>query len=603
VPAAQTAEKLLKSTNKVMTVRQASSCALTEHAAYQHRRGYNRAAQPMTTHNSPLAGKRADSSVLVDLPRLIAAYYTEQPDPSVREQRVSFGTSGHRGSALACSFNEAHVLAISQAICQYRSSKGIDGPLFLGIDTHALSEPACRSALEVLAANEVAVHISVTDEYTPTPAVSLAILDYNRGRERGLADGIVITPSHNPPDDGGFKYNPPDGGPAAAEITRFIETRANELLAGGLAAVKRIPYERARRAPTTHRYDFLNAYVAALASVLDLELIRSAGLKLGADPLGGAGVHYWAAIAERYGLDLTVTNTQVDATFRFMDVDWDGRIRMDPSSPYAMQSFIGLKDRFDVAFACDTDHDRHGVVTKSVGLLPANHYLAACAHYLLSNRPAWGTSVAIGKTVVSSAMIDRVTAALGRALYEVPVGFKWFVDGLLDGRLGFVGEESAGASFLRRDGSVWTTDKDGIVAALLAAEMTARTGRDPGEIYRELTRTSGDPIYERTDAPATPEQKAALAALSPERIHTTQLAGEPIRQTLTAAPGNQQSIGGIKVIADGGWFAARPSGTEEIYKIYAESFRDREHLRRIQEDAAGIVAAALETTGSSQSRR
>jgi phosphoglucomutase len=542
---------------------------------------------------SPLAGKPADPSLLVNIPRLVAAYYTERPDPSVPEHRVRFGTSGHRGSSLTCGFNEGHVLAISQSICRYRAQRRIDGPLFLGIDTHALSEPAFRSALEVLAANEVAVHISVNDEYTPTPAISHAILTYNRGRTSGLADGIVITPSHNPPDDGGFKYNPPHGGPAGEDATRSIEADANGLLVDRLAAVKRIAYEKALQASTTRRYDFLNTYVADLSSVIDMDAIASAGLELGVDPLGGAGVHYWAAIAKRYGLNLTITNQQVDPTFRFMDVDWDGRIRMDPSSPYAMHSLVALKDRFDVAFACDTDHDRHGVVAKSVGLLPPNHYLAACIHYLFSNRPGWNPAAAVGKTAVSSSMIDCVTARLGRKLYEVPVGFKWFVDGLLKGWLGFAGEESAGASFLRRDGTVWTTDKDGIVVALLAAEMTARTGRDPGAIYADLTHECGEPVYERIDAPATQEQKTALAGLSAQSVRSDHLGGEPITQILTTATGDGQPIGGVKVVSDGGWFAARPSGTEEIYKIYAESFRGQTHLRRIQEDARRIIAEAL----------
>jgi phosphoglucomutase len=542
---------------------------------------------------SPLAGKPADPSSLVNTPRLVAAYYTQRPDPSVPEQRVRFGTSGHRGSSFACTFNEWHVLAISQAICRHRQARGIDGPMFLGIDTHALSEPAFRSAVEVLAANDVAVHLSENDEYTPTPAVSLAILTYNRGRSSGLADGIVITPSHNPPEDGGFKYNPPHGGPAGGDVTSFVEAQANELLEGGLTAVKRTPFERALHAPTTHRYDFLQAYVAALESVLDLDLIRASGLALGVDPLGGAGVHYWPAIAERYRLNLTVTNPQVDPTFRFMDVDWDARIRMDPSSPYAIHSLIALRDRFDVAVACDTDHDRHGVVARSVGLVPPNQYLAVCTHYLFSNRPQWTGSAGVGKTVVSSDMIDRVAAAVHRELHEVPVGFKWFVDGLLGGQLGFVGEESAGASFLRRDGTVWTTDKDGIVAALLAAEMTARTHRDPGEIYVALAHQCGSPVYERIDAPASPAQKTALARLSPHDVRTDRLAGDPIRQILTTAPGNGEPIGGLKVRTDTGWFAARPSGTEDIYKIYAESFRGLDHLRLIQDDARSIVAATL----------
>jgi len=545
---------------------------------------------------SALAGKIADPSTLVNIPRLVAAYYTERPDPSLVDERVSFGTSGHRGSSLVRSFNEWHVLAISQAICRYRAEQGIDGPLFMGFDTHALSEPAFRSAMEVLAANEVAVHIAANDEYTPTPAISHAILTYNRGRKSGLADGIVITPSHNPPGDGGFKYNPPHGGPAGGDVTRSIETAANGLLVDGLAAVKRIPYAKALSASTTRRYDFLNRYVADLGNVIDMEVVRSAALKLGVDPLGGAGVHYWPAIAEKYGLDLTIVNRNVDPTFRFMDVDWDGRIRMDPSSPYAMRSLIGLKDQFDVVFACDPDHDRHGVVARSVGLLPPNHYLAACIFYLFSNRPDWSPAAAVGKTVVSSSAIDCVAKALGRKLYEVPVGFKWFVDGLLNGWLGFGGEESAGAAFLRRDGTVWTTDKDGIIAALLAAEMTARTGRDPGEIYADVTRECGDLVYERIDAPATHEQKAAFAGLEPRAVLDDHLAGEPIRQILVNAPGDGHPIGGVKVVSDGGWFAARPSGTEEILKFYAESFRGRTHLRQIQEDAQRIVAEALART-------
>ena len=536
--------------------------------------------------------KISDPSQLLDVPKLIEAYYARRPDPSIPAQRVSFGTSGHRGSAFTSSFNEWHVLAISQAICRYRSQQGIDGPLFLGIDTHAVSGPAMRSALEVLAANQVAVHIALNDEFTPTPAVSHAILAYNRGRTRGLADGIVVTPSHNPPEDGGFKYNPPHGGPAAADVTAFIQDQANRFLLDRLSSVERMPYETALKAPTTHRYDFLNTYVADLEAVLDLDTVRISGLRLAVDPLGGAGIRYWGAIAERYALDLTITNAEVDPTFRFMDVDWDGRIRMDPSSPQAMESLIGLRDEFDVAFACDTDHDRHGVVTKSAGLLPANHYLAACAHYLFSQRPSWPSHAALGKTVVSSSVIDCVAARAGRRLFEVPVGFKWFVDGLLEGRLGFVGEESAGSTFLRRDGTVWTTDKDGIVAALLASEMTARTGNDPGEIYRSLTRDCGDPVYERIDAPATREQKAALAAMSPHAVQG-KLGGEPIRNVLTAAPGDGHSIGGLKVVSDHGWFAARPSGTEEIYKIYAESFLGTTHLRQIQQDAREIVAAAL----------
>jgi phosphoglucomutase len=539
---------------------------------------------------SPFAGKPADPSRLVNVPRLVAAYYTERPDPSLPQQRVSFGTSGHRGSSLTGGFNEDHVVAIAQAICDYRKEQHIDGPLFLGIDTHALSEPAARTALEVLAANEVAVHIAANDEYTPTPVVSHAILTYNRGRRAGLADGIVVTPSHNPPEDGGFKYNPPHGGPAGTEVTGVVEKRANELLTDGLTAIQRISYQQALRSSATHRHDFLNSYVADLGSAVDVDRISRAGLTLGVDPLGGSGVHYWGAIAERYRLNLTITNPRVDAAFAFMDVDWDGRIRMDPSSPYAMHSLIGLKDRFDVAFACDPDHDRHGVVARSVGLLPANHYLVACIQYLFRNRPDWSSTAAVGKTAVSSSMIDRVTARLGRTLQEVPVGFKWFVDGLLAGGLGFVGEESAGATFLRRDGTAWTTDKDGIVAALLAAEMTAVEGRDPGEIYAALARECGDPAYERIDAPATRAQKAAFGRLSVESIRG-ELAGEPIREVLTSAGGHP--LGGVKVVTDGGWFAARPSGTEEIYKIYAESFRSRAHLQQIQQEAQRIISAAL----------
>ncbi len=547
----------------------------------------------MSSNTNPLAGKPAPANQLVNVPRLVAAYYTERPDPSVREQRVSFGTSGHRGSSFACGFNEAHILAITQAICRYRAQQGTDGPLFIGFDTHALSEPAFRSALEVLAANDVSVLIAANDEYTPTPAISHAILTYNRGRHSGLADGIVITPSHNPPEDGGFKYNPPHGGPAGSDATSTIERQANDLLTGNLAEVKRVAYSQALRASTTQRHNFVEAYVADLGNVIDMDAIRGAGLKLGVDPLGGAGVHYWPVIAEKHRLNLTVTNQAVDPTFRFMTLDWDGRIRMDPSSPYAMQSLIGLKDRFDVAFACDTDHDRHGVVAKSVGLLPPNHYLAACIHYLFAHRPEWSPATAVGKTVVSSSMIDRVTEKLGRTLFEVPVGFKWFVDGLLNGKLGFVGEESAGASFLRRDGTVWSTDKDGLTAALLAAEMTARTGKDPGEIYAGLASEFGESAYERIDAPATHAQKAALAGLSAKAIRVSELAGDPITQILTAAPGDGQSIGGLKVASATGWFAARPSGTEEIYKIYAESFRGQDHLRRIQAEARQIVAQAL----------
>lgn len=542
---------------------------------------------------NPMAGKPANASMLVNVPKLITAYYSERPDPAVPAERVVFGTSGHRGSAFERSFNEWHILAVAQSICEYRKTNGIDGPLFLGIDTHALSEPAFASALEVLAANGIDVMIAEGTSYTPTPAVSHAILTYNRGRQKGLADGIVITPSHNPPEDGGIKYNPQHGGPAETEITRWIQEKANALLEQGLSGVKRVPLAKALRASTTHRHNFLEAYAADLGNIIDMEAIRTARLKIGADPLGGAGVHYWGPIAARYGLNLTVVNEAVDPTFRFMTVDWDGRIRMDPSSPYAMRSLIGLKDRFDVAFGCDTDHDRHGIVTKSAGLLPPNHYLSVCVHYLFSNRPRWRKDAAVGKTVVSSGMIDRVAGKLGRGIHEVPVGFKWFVDGLLNGSLGFAGEESAGASFLRRDGTVWSTDKDGITAALLAAEMTSRTGRDPGELYRELAGEFGDPAYERIDAPASAEQKGILERLSPEQIRSSELAGEKIRSILTKAPGDGNAIGGVKVIAETGWFAARPSGTEEIYKIYAESFQGREHLQRIEEEAQAIIGQAF----------
>jgi phosphoglucomutase len=542
---------------------------------------------------SPFAGKPAEPSMLVNVPRLVTAYYTEVPDPSMPEQRISFGTSGHRGSAFEKTFNEWHILAISQAICLYRRQQKIDGPLFLGMDTHALSMPALASALEVLAANGVEVMIAQRDEYTPTPVVSHAILTYNRGRKTGLADGIVITPSHNPPHDGGFKYNPPNGGPAENIVTDWIEAKANGFLENGLQGVKRIPFEKALRASTTHQHDYLEAYVSDLGHVIDMNAIRDAKISLGVDPLGGAGVHYWGPIAERYGLNLMVVNEAVDPTFSFMTVDWDGQIRMDPSSVYAMQRLIGMKDRFDLSFACDTDHDRHGIVTRSAGLLPPNHYLAVAIFYLFQHRPKWRTEAAVGKTVVSSQMIDRVTAKLERKLYEVPVGFKWFVEGLLDGSLGFGAEESAGASFVRRDGSIWTTDKDGIVPGLLAAEITARMGRDPGEIYRELTRTFGESVYDRVEAQATPQQKAMLEKLSAQQVRLTDLAGEKIRAILSHAPGNGAAIGGIKVMAESGWFAARPSGTENIYKIYAESFRGEDHLRRILEEAQIIVNDAL----------
>jgi phosphoglucomutase len=547
----------------------------------------------MATKVNPLAGKPAEAAMLVDVPELVSAYYTRRPDPSVPEQRVGFGTSGHRGSSVHRTFNERHILAITQAICRYRKEQEINGPLFLGMDTHALSVPAFASALEVLAANEVEVMIAEGDEYTPTPAVSHAILTYNRGRKVGLADGIVITPSHDPPQDGGFKYDPPHGGPAEPSVTNGIEARANVLLESGLRDVKRVLFDKALTAPTTHRHDYLHAYVNDLGNVIDMETIRGAGISLGVDPLGGAGVHYWGPIAERYGVNLTVVNEVVDPTFRFMTLDWDGQIRMDPSSPYAMKRLIGLKDRFDVAFACDTDHDRHGIVTRSAGLLASNHYLCAAMFYLFQHRPTWRQEAAIGKTVVSSAMIDRVARKLGRKLHEVPVGFKWFVKGLLDGSLGFGGEESAGASFLRRDGSVWTTDKDGILATLLAAEIAARMGRDPGEVYRDLTREFGDPVYDRVEAPATREQKETLAKLSPRQVQFTDLAGEKIEAVLTHAPGNGAPLGGLKVVVRSGWFAARPSGTEDMYKIYAESFQGDDHLHQLLEEAQKIVDDAL----------
>lgn len=542
---------------------------------------------------SPLAGKPADSSLYVNIPKLITAYYTETPDPSLPEQKVSFGTSGHRGSSLERSFNENHILAITQAICEYREQNQVDGPLFLGADTHALSDPALASAIEVLAANGVKTLLSKDDEYTPTPAISHAILTYNRGRKANLADGIVITPSHNPPTEGGFKYNPPNGGPADQAITSWIESRANTILKSGMTGVKRVSYEQALRAPTTQRHDYVSSYVDDLSNIVDMDLLRRSNIKLGVNPLGGAGVHYWQAIRERYQLNLTIVNDIVDPTFRFMTVDWDGKIRMDPSSPYAMQSLIELKDQFDVAFACDTDHDRHGIVTKSVGLLPSNHYLSAAIYYLFQNRSQWSARAAVGKTLVSSQMIDRITAKLGRGLYEVPVGFKWFVDGLLDGSLAFVGEESAGGAFVRFDGTVWTTDKDGIILSLLAGEMTAKLGRDPGEIYQKLTEEFGNPLYTRIDAPATPAQKTALKKLSPQQIHSKELAGEKILSVLTSAPGNGAPIGGVKVMAQNGWFAARPSGTENIYKIYAESFLGEDHLKRIIKDAQHTVDGAL----------
>lgn len=539
------------------------------------------------------AGKAVPADMLTNVPRLVTAYYAKIPDWSVPAQRVAFGTSGHRGSSLETSFNEWHVLAVTQAICQYRRQTNIDGPLFLGIDTHALSEPAFASALEVLAANDVDVMLASGGEYTPTPAVSHAILTYNRGRSAKLADGIVITPSHNPPDSGGFKYNPYHGGPAGVEATAIIESLSNEFLKNSLSGVRRIGFEKALAAPTTHVHSFLDSYVGDLGAVIDMPAIRESGIRMGVDPLGGAGVHYWGAIATRYGIDLEVVNKTVDPTFRFMTLDWDGKVRMDPSSSYAMQGLIGLKDSFDIAFACDTDHDRHGIVTRSSGLLPADHYLSAAIHYLFTNRPRWGANVAIGKTVVSSHMIDRIAGGVGRKLYETPVGFKWFVDGLLDSSLGFCGEESAGASFLRIDGTAWTTDKDGITAALLSAEITGRTGKDPGEIYRGLEQDFGKFFFKRVDAPATPDQKKILAGLSPQQVLSKELAGEKIETILTRAPGNDASIGGIKVMAKNGWFAARPSGTENIYKIYAESFNGTDHLQHIVDEAQSIVSAAL----------
>jgi len=537
----------------------------------------------------PLAGKTASKEQLTNIPKLITDYFTQQPDLSRREQRVAFGTSGHRGSSLKRSFNEQHILATTQAICHYREKEGISGPIFIGIDSHALSTPAQANALEVLAANGVITMISANDEYTPTPAVSHAILVYNKGRKTGLADGIVITPSHNPPEDGGFKYNMTNGGPAEGTVTSWIETRANEILENNLHEVKRIPISKALNADTTKRYDFLAEYTADLGQVIDVELLRTSGIKMGVDPLGGAGVKYWQRIADQYHLDLTVVDDSVDHTFSFMSLDWDGKIRMDPSSRYAMQRLIQLKDKFPVAFACDTDHDRHGIVTRTAGLMQPNHYLAVAISFLFQNRPHWAAGTGIGKTLVSSQMIDRVAKKLGRKLVEVPVGFKWFVDGLYDGSLGFGGEESAGASFLNRQGKVWSTDKDGIIAALLAGEITASTGKDPGEIYQEFTKEFGEPAYDRIDAPATPEQKDKLKKLSANQITSSELAGEKIINILTNAPGNGAAIGGLKVETANGWFAARPSGTENIYKIYAESFKGKEHLHKIQEEAKKVV--------------
>ena len=553
----------------------------------------------MTQLISPLAGKPLPAAKLVDIQGLLAAYADLQPDPGVSAQRVAFGTSGHRGTSLDGSFNSWHVLAISQAICEHRKAKGIDGPLFMGVDTHALSQPAFEDALQVLAAHGVQTMISLGGEFTPTPAVSHAILVYNRGRTSGFADGIVITPSHNPPDCGGFKYNPPHGGPAESNITGWLQVRANALLEGGLKEVRRVGLAQAQKAVTTQEHDYLGAYVADLGSVIDFELIRSAGLHLGVDPLGGAGVHYWARIAERYRLDLTVANAEIDPQFAFMTADWDGKIRMDPSSRYAMQRLIDLKDRYDIAFACDTDHDRHGIVTRSSGLLAPNHYLSVAIDYLFQHRPQWGATAAVGKTVVSSSMIDRVAARLHRSVFEAPAGFKWFAAGLLEGSLGFGGEESAGASFLRRDGHVWTTDKDGIAASLLSAEITACTGRDPGLLYGQLCAEFGEFFADRIDAPASQAQKQALAGLTPRQITATDLAGEPITSVIDRAPGNDAPVGGIKVSAKSGWFAARPSGTEDIYKIYAESYRDDAHLRCLLAEAQRIVDAALDSKGSS----
>ncbi len=550
-----------------------------------------------TTRIHPLAGTPAPSSLLVDVPKLVTAYYAERPDPSIPSERVVFGTSGHRGSSLERGFNECHILALSEAICLYRREQKIDGPLFLGWDTHALSEPARVTALEVLAANGVEVMVDREDRVTPTPVISQAILTHNRGRTGGLADGIVITPSHNPPEYGGFKYDPPSGGPADTRVTGWIEAKANQLLAEGVSGVPRVAYERARRAACAHRFDYVDSYVEALASVIDMEALRGTKLAIAVDPLGGASVGFWPPIADRYGFRLSVINDAVDPTFRFMAVDWDGKIRMDPSSPYAMARLIGLRDQFDLAFAADPDADRHGIVCRSTGLLNPNHYLAAAIWYLFRHRPGWKSTTAVGKTVVSSSLIDRVTARLGRRLVEVPVGFKYFVDDLLSGALGFAGEESAGASFLRKDGTVWTTDKDGLAMGLLAAEMTARTGRDPGEHYRELTHDLGEPVYERLDAGASPAQKAVLERLAPEDLGLAELGGEPVTALLTTAPGDGRPIGGIKVIASHGWFAARPSGTEAVYKLYAESFKSIEHLRRIQEEAQAAIQRALTRRG------
>jgi len=544
-----------------------------------------------------LAGKPAPRELLANVPRLVSMYYALHPDPNDAGQLVAFGTSGHRGSSVDGTFNEEHILAISQAICEYRRTLGADGPLFLGMDTHALSEPALNTAIEVFAANGVAVRVQVGRSYTPTPVISHAILAYNRGRTSGLADGVVITPSHNPPPDGGFKYNPPEGGPASSAATKTIQDRANALLREGLKDVQRMPLARALVAETTREVDLVMPYVRDLRNVVDLEAVARAGVHIGVDPMGGAGIDYWAPIAEEYGLNLETVNPVVDPTFSFMTVDWDGRIRMDCSSPYAMASLVGMKDRFDIAFGNDPDADRHGIVTRSAGLMNPNHYLAVAVWYLFQNRPGWPAGVAVGKTLVSSSMIDRVAASIGCDLNEVPVGFKWFVDGLLGGSLGFGGEESAGASFLRMDGSVWTTDKDGLILNLLAAEILAKTGRDPGEHYADLEARFGRSYYRRADAAANDEQKAALANLSPEMVTATEMAGETITAKLTHAPGNGAAIGGLKVVTPSGWFAARPSGTEAIYKIYAESFKGEEHLAQIQGEAQTIVQAAFQAAG------
>ena len=550
----------------------------------------------MPANLSPLAGKLAPIESLIDVNQLLTAYYSLQPDPENSLQQVSFGTSGHRGSSLSRTFNEDHILAVSQAVAEYRASQGINGPLFLGMDSHALSAPAQKTALEVLAANGVEVYLTTASDYsrfTPTPAVSFAILSYNQGKTSGLADGIIITPSHNPPGDGGFKYNPPSGGPAEPEITKWVQNRANDLLKAKNNGVKRFTYEKALQAETTHEYDFVTPYVNDLEKIIDLEVIRASGIRLGVDPLGGSNVAYWEPIAARYGLNLTVINPKIDPTFRFMTLDWDGKIRMDCSSPYAMASLVKIKDDYDIAFGNDTDSDRHGIVAPSVGLMNPNHFLSVAIWYLFTHRQEWSGLSAIGKTLVSSSMIDRVGKEIGRKVYEVPVGFKWFVNGLLDGSFGFGGEESAGASFLKKNGTVWTTDKDGIIMDLLAAEITAKTGKDPGLHYKDLTDRLGNPVYQRIDAPATPEQKARLSKLSPEDVTASSLAGDAIVDKMTKAPGNQAAIGGLKVTTDSGWFAARPSGTENVYKIYAESFKNEEHLQRIFKEAEEIVSETL----------